>query len=112
MLLEQWNVVNKEHAYASRSMKLNVRTYFPKRECEALLLVDWKTLNKIINEDYINYYSIKATCTIKSDEGNDGMYAVGLTDSTKTIHAIKKYKPIAVSIKKDTKTLDKVRELV
>ncbi len=114
MLLDEWNVVNKQHQYADRSMKLNVRTYFPKKECEALLLVDWETLKKIIKEDYVNYYSIKATCTLKHDmESTDGMFAVGITDSKKIIQAVKKYKgTVAVNIKKDLKTLDKLRRIV
>lgn len=113
MLLEQWNLVNKEHKYADRSMKQNVRAYFPSHNMEALLLVDWKTLKRIVNENYVNFYSIKPTVVQKSDTGNEGCYVVGLPNSEDTIKAIKKYKQIiAVKIKKDKKTLDKLRQLV
>ncbi len=46
-------------------------------------------------------------------ESTDGMFAVGITDSKKIIQAVKKYKgTVAVNIKKDLKTLDKLRQIV
>ena len=112
MQLNKWLVYDKSSTYADRSMKQNIRTYFPKRECEALLLVDWKTLRRISQEEYVNYYSIKPTCRILADDEYGGLFAVGIIEGKYLPRALRKYKKIVAFNIKDEKVLDKLTHLV
>ena len=113
MRINDWLVYDKSSTYADRSMNQNIRTYFPKRECEALLLVDWKTLRRISHEEYVNYYSIKPTCRILADDPtNGGLFAVGLVEGKYLPRALRKYKKIVAFNIKDEKVLDKLTHLV
>lgn len=112
MQLNKWLVYDKSSTYADRSMKQNIRTYFPQRHCEALLLVDWKTLRKISQEEYVNYYSIKPTCRILADDEYGGLFAVGIIEGKYLPRALRKYKKIVAFNIKDEKILDKLTDLV
>ncbi len=113
MRINEWLLYDKSSHYADRSMKQNIRTYFPKRECEALVLVDWKTLKRISQEEYVNYYSIKPTCrTLADDLTTGGLFAVGFLEGKYLPRALRKYKKIVAFNVKDEKVLDKLTDLV
>jgi len=112
MRINEWLLYDKSSHYADRSMKQNIRTYFPKRYCEAMVLVDWETLRRISQEEYVSYYSIKPTCRILADDNTGGLFAVGFVEGKYLPRALRKYKKIVAFNTKDEKVLDKVTHLV